>query len=133
MKNLFFLLLLTALSFNLSAQSSAENMLKRVLHGRVNEIFLRWDDSWSVDRYIDESATISYFEESSYSANTLIAHGSFTVNRTIVFTSKVNVKFTCKVRVNANGSTKIINVCYQDGSASQTDCVDPSKWGLDEL
>ena len=96
------------------------------------DIFNRWDDEWSADKYIDETAGISYFEESS--SNTIIAHGTFTVKRSAWFvTSKLNVKFTCKIRLNSSGSATIVNVCYQDSSVDMKDCCEPSKWGLDSL
>lgn len=117
----------------LSAQSDKEDALKRLLQGRINEIFHRWDDEWSADKYLDETAVISYFEESTYSNNTIVAHGTFTVKRTMIFTSKLNVKFTCKIRVNSNGTSQIVNVCYQDSSVDQKDCCEPSRWGLDRL
>lgn len=117
----------------LSAQSN-EEVLKRVLQGRINEVFHRWDDEWSADRYLDETAVISYFEESTYSSNSLIAHGTFSVKRSLaIFTSTVNVKFTCKVRVGSDGSIVMSNLCYQDGSVDQKDCCEPSRWGLDRL
>lgn len=127
---LFFAFILSSQTI-LSGQN-AEQALKQVLQSRTNDIFNRWDDQWSADQYIDESATISYFEESTYSKNTLIAHGTFTVKRTLFFTTRLNVKFTCKVSINSSGGT-IVNVCYDDSSSDMKDCCDPAKWKLDSL
>jgi hypothetical protein len=129
----FSVFLLLSGTASLSAQSNEEEQVKRFLQGRINEIFHRWDDEWSVDKYIDETAVISYFKESDYSTNTIIAHGTFTVKRTLIFSSNLNVKFTCKIRANSDGSTTLVNLCYQDSSVDQKDCCEPSKWGLHRL
>lgn len=112
---------------------SDEEMLKRVLQGRINDIFKRWDDNWSADKYIGETALISYFEESTYSDDMIVAHGTFTVNRTVIFTTKLNVKFTCNLKANSDGSMTISNLCYKDSSVDMEDCCDPSDWGLGRL
>lgn len=132
MKPLRFALLFAIVFVTQTTIFGQDTKLKQVLLTKVNSIFNRWDDEWSADKYIDESAGISYFQENT--SDTFIANGTFTVKRTAWFvTSKLNVKFTCKVRLNSNGSATIVNVCYQDTSIDMRDCCEPSKWGLDSL
>ncbi|MCW5907402.1 MAG: hypothetical protein KIS94_06060 [Chitinophagales bacterium] len=121
-------LLLTANSF---AQSEAE--LKRVLQGVIDEIFMEWDDEWSYDTYIEESAYISSIKESSYSSNKIDIEGTFKVIRKMLFASgRVSVRFTAKVTRSSNGNVRITSLCWHDPSSPNSeDCVDPGKrWGL---
>ncbi len=128
MKKLFFLgnfIFLLSLSF-IDANAQGEAELKRVLQGPINEIFHRWDDEWSVDKYIDESASISYFEDSEYSNNQVFAIGSFTVKRWI---GRVNVRFKAKINI-TNSGLEIKQLCYEDSSVEDTDCTSPSKYNM---
>jgi hypothetical protein len=120
-------LFFTATSF---AQSEAE--AKRVIQGVMDEIFMRWDDEWSYDKYIEESAYVTSIEESTYSSNKMVVNGTFSVLRKMLFAStRVNVRFTAKVSL--SGSTpRFTSVCWYDASAPNSqDCVDPGeKWGI---
>jgi hypothetical protein len=126
--NFFFSLFFLFISQSAFSQD-AEVMMKRILQGRINDIFHKWDDQWSWDTYIDESAYITTLKESEYSNDRLVAEGTFTVKR---FGSKVKVKFTAKVKATST-SLIITNLCYDDTSASDKDCCEPSKWNLDVI
>jgi len=127
----FRLIAILALLFSVHSVFSqdAEATLKRVLQGRINDIFHKWDDQWSWDTYLDETAYISILQESDYSTDRIIAEGTFTVRR---LGAKVNVKFTAKIKVTSS-SLIITSLCYDDSSASDKDCCEPSKWSLDVI
>lgn len=107
------------------AQPEVEQM-KRVLQGPINSAFHRWDDEWSWDEYIDESAVISYFADSDYSADQMWAHGSFKVRRGW---STVKVQFRAKFQVSDSG-VYFKQLCYTDGSINDEDCTDPGRFGM---
>ena len=127
LRPLLFLALVFATQTAFSQDS--ETLVKRILQGRINDIFHKWDDQWSWDKYVDESAYISSIEESSYSPDKIVASGTFTVKR---FGARVKVGFTAKIKVSDSALT-ITNLCYQDNSANDTDCCEPSRWSLDVI
>jgi hypothetical protein len=130
MKKCTFFALLFFASNLLFSQSSNEDLLKRTLQGRINDVFHKWDDEWSWDTYLDETAIITAFEESTYSNDKIVASGTFKVKRSYMGT--VVVKFTAKVRVEV-GKLTITNLCYEDASVSGRACCEPSKWSLDVI
>ena len=106
-----------------------EDDLKRVLHAPINEIFHRWDDEWSVDDYIDESAIITYFKDSEYSNTQIFAHGSFKVKR---WFSTVKIQFTAKINITSSGMG-IKSICYKDSTTDDEGCCNPSDYNLGKI
>lgn len=130
MKNTICLISLTVIFLSFFSTANAQDdveQLKRVLQGPINNAFHRWDDEWSVDEYIDESAVISYFSESEYSTDQLWANGSFKVSRPWMGTIKI--QFRAKFSITDSG-IYFQQLCYTDGSVEDEDCTDPSSYGL---
>lgn len=130
MKKIFILSFFFLACNFLMSQSSNEEFLKRMLQGRINDIFHKWDDEWSWDTYLDETAVINAFEESTYSNDKIVAIGTFTVKRKYI--GRVVVKFNAKVKVEP-GKLTITSLCYDDTSANDKGCCEPSKWSLDVI
>jgi hypothetical protein len=113
-----------------SYTQDVEAELKKMLQGRINAIFHKWDaEEWSWDDYIDESAIVSVLEESSYSTDRMLAKGAFRVSRPL---GRVTVKFEAKIEVALSGMT-ILSLCYIDSSVDDSDCCDPADWGLQRI
>ncbi len=103
--------LLSMLTFCATASytQDVEAELKKMLQGRINSLFHTWDaEECSWDDYIDESAIISVFEESTYSTDRVLAKEPFRVNRPL---GRVTVKFEAKIEVAVSGMT-ILSLCY---------------------
>lgn len=126
MKNLttFIFLFFCFTSF---VQGQTQDDLKRALNMPINEIFNVWEDEWFVDKYIEESARISSFEESTYSDKQILALGSFKVRR---FGKTISVAFTAKVN-EGSGNLIIKSLCYDDDG--DKGCCNPRKYGLDKV
>jgi hypothetical protein len=86
----------------------------------INGLFHKWDDRWSVDRYIDGSNTLSSVikEGQDYKIT-----GSFRVNRSMIFVSQVvTVSYTARFSASGVTSYEVLSLCYTDGSSGQSDC-----------
>ncbi len=104
-----------------SSSRLEENVdFKNNIKTAINTKFHKWGDRWSVDRYIDDSATISSVTNS---GGTYTISGKFRVNRSMIFVSQVvTVAYTAKVSATGVTSFEIESLCYNDTSDGQSDC-----------
>lgn len=123
---ILFYSLLTILFWQVSANAENidENVVKQ-LQGRIDNIFLRWDDRWSYDQYIEESAIINSIKKSDYADDRQVVSGYFSVIRSFLTTHRVKVQFSAKVKF-TNAGVKITELCYFDSTAPNSeDCINP--------
>lgn len=117
--------------YGFAQMSDEEKQLKKKLQPVIDNYFEKWDDKWSADQYVSETAKISYFKKSDYGDDRIEAWGSFTVLRTMIFKTKVNVQFKAVIKISGDALV-ISKLCYIDKSVNQEECVDPSDWDEDE-
>ena len=119
MKYLVFIVLFIFPAIGNAQTLSAE--ARKNVRSQVNDVFNRWDDSWSVDKYNDGSASINSVAGSTSDDYDLVVKGAFVVSRKFR-AARVSVNYTAYLIRNSSGGYSVDKVCYQDNSVGDSDC-----------
>ena len=96
--------------------NTAEAQIESELSELADDAMSEWGRSWSMDKYVRESATITSYRATS--SGGIVGQGYFKFSRW-------GTRYTASMTIEVSKSGYVSEVCYTDPSSNMADCYNP--------